>query len=217
MCVRAIATTIVLASLASAGFEQPRFKSGTMPVQPRRVTGWGQVFLEVGVDQAGRVDRVNLLSNTPPFGGILQGAVRPWQFAPATEDGRPVPSRVLVAAVFRPAALFDNPTQGTPPQDLALASDAIPLPIAIDLPRYPPTALGDGIVLVEVRVGSDGLVNLASVVSTPSGFDESAIQAARRWRFRPATRAGGPIAAFAYLLFGFRAPVISPHTSASGT
>jgi protein TonB len=69
--------------------------------------------------------------------------------------------------------------------------------------------VADGVVLVEVLVGPDGRVRAASVTSGSPGFDDVALTAARGWSFRPARRNGRPVAAFAYLVFGFRRPLAS--------
>jgi protein TonB len=55
----------------------------------------------------------------------------------------------------------------------------------------------EGVVRLALRVSIDGRVEAAEV-STSSGFprlDEAALEAARRWRFRPAMQAGQPVAA----------------------
>ena len=65
-------------------------------------------------------------------------------------------------------------------------------------PVYPPAARDKGFggtVTLEITVGADGAV--ASVkVARPAGFglDEAALEAARRFRFRPATERGRPVA-----------------------
>jgi protein TonB len=55
----------------------------------------------------------------------------------------------------------------------------------------------EGVVRLALRVGIDGQVESAEVIGS-SGFsrlDEAATAAARRWRFRPATQGGLPVAA----------------------
>lgn len=67
-------------------------------------------------------------------------------------------------------------------------------------PDYPAEARRrgeEGVVRLSLRIGPDGQVTAAEV-ETSSGFpalDRAAVEAARRWRFRPATRAGTPVAA----------------------
>ncbi len=55
----------------------------------------------------------------------------------------------------------------------------------------------EGVVRLALRVGTDGRVEGAEV-ATSSGFprlDQAAVEAARRWRFRPATQGGIPVVA----------------------
>ena len=114
---------------------------------------------------------------------------------------------MLVYSVVRPPQLYDQPTIGAAPADLAPAPDEIAYPAATRRPRYPPRAKGSGLVLVEVLVDVDGRVRSADVVGGSRGFDEEALISARGWVFRPARRAGLPVRAWAYLLFGFREPI----------
>ncbi len=122
-------------------------------------------------------------------------------------ENRPVASRVLVAALVRPPQLYDNAALGVEPSDFAPAPDEVPSPAAVHRPRYPPRALGDAMVLVEVLVGADGRVREATVVQGAAGFNDEALDAARAWVFRPAHRNGELVAVYAYLAFGFRQPV----------
>lgn len=89
---------------------------------------------------------------------------------------------------------------GAPVEPPALLSDP-------DVP-YPEGANGDATVLVVLVVDEDGAV----VSSTPSGADEpflsAAADAARGWRFTPATRNGKPVSARIKVAITFRAPVV---------
>jgi protein TonB len=66
-------------------------------------------------------------------------------------------------------------------------------------PAFPPAAKMarlSGVVHLRVVVGEDGRVGEAEVVdcSRPgAGFEESALEAVKRWRYRPATFAGRPV------------------------
>jgi protein TonB len=94
-----------------------------------------------------------------------------------------------------------QPAAPGPPSDF-------PAPLRIVGPVYPPNAIGAGIVLVEALVGTDGVVQTAQVRGRPSGFDASALAAARSWRFRPARRDGQAVAVYAYVIFGFTQPFV---------
>jgi len=85
----------------------------------------------------------------------------------------------------------------------------VPFPIQQVRPPYPPNVVGDGVVLVEVLVTPQGGVGRARVIGAGTGFDPAALDAARQWVFRPARRADRPVPACAYLIFGFRAPLVA--------
>jgi protein TonB len=77
------------------------------------------------------------------------------------------------------------------------------------LPRYPPRAEARGIegwVLLEITVTPAGTVSDAKVVdaSPKEIFDQAALEAIRRWRFKPAFREGRTVAQRATLKLRFR-------------
>ena len=80
--------------------------------------------------------------------------------------------------------------------------------MAVSPALYPPNALGDGTVLVEVTIDATSALTDARVKVSSPPFDAAALSAARSWSFRPARRHGNAVTTRAYLLFGFREPVI---------
>lgn len=127
-----------------------------------------------------------------------------------TAVARPIPrtciSVVLVAGIFRPPTL-NTPPAGEPPRNVASASSGTPFPLATVTPRYPPLARDSGIVLIEVRVDTGGGVADAKVIRSARPFDKPALDAARRWTFRPARVRGTSVVTLAYIAFAFRQPV----------
>jgi TonB family protein len=203
---------------AQPGFMSARYVSGDLPVAPPLAVSGGEVFLEVLVADDGRVDSIRTLRTTPPFTDAVINAVRGWRFNPATEvaapstgqagaSTRPVAESVFVAATFAPPAL-NGPTLGQPPQDVLSPSDEIPMPSAASPAAYPPRAMGDGTVLVEVTIDGSGVLADAQVVTSSPAFDAAALAAASSWSFRAARRNGITVTTHAYLLFAFRQPVI---------
>ena len=80
----------------------------------------------------------------------------------------------------------EQPPETTPPALVEFVSAAHP----------PGLETRGASVLLELTIGSDGAVRDARVVEPAGdGFDELALEAARRFRFQPATRGGAPIAA----------------------
>jgi protein TonB len=77
----------------------------------------------------------------------------------------------------------------------ASAEATSPIPIASPAPRYPPRALRrreTGTVRVQVEVGVDGVPIDVSVATSSDSreLDRAAVDAVRKWRFRPAQRDG---------------------------
>lgn len=79
----------------------------------------------------------------------------------------------------------------------ALAAQGDPVPVSSPAPRYPAEAMRrreSGTVLVRVDVGPDGVPTSTSLVqsSRSRSLDKAALDAVRRWRFRPAVVDGRP-------------------------
>lgn len=182
-----------------------QYRSGALPPVPDHAVGGGEVILNVSVNRSGGVSDIKVARSTPPFTEIVSAVVRGWQFQPARSP-QPVNSTVLVAAVFRPPTL-NAPTLGKPPTDTSTASPEAPFPVTMVTPPYPPHAVDNRLVLIEVRVGTGGNVADARTIGSTSGFDDAALDAARRWTFQPAEVGGARVTSLAYLMFGFRQPV----------
>jgi protein TonB len=78
-----------------------------------------------------------------------------------------------------------------PPPEPALAAQGNPVPVSSPAPRYPAEAMRrreSGAVLVRVDVGPDGVPTSTSLVQSSGSrsLDKAALDAVRRWRFRPA-------------------------------
>lgn len=194
---------ILAAATLLAAEAPPQFKGGALPGLPSHKVGGGEVLLEVDVDAGGGVAAVRTLRDTPPYTERMRAAVAGWSFEPAhNAQGQPEPGRVLVAGSFRPSTLM-GPAHGEPPQDVAAPSAAVPYPSTTAPALYPPRAQGDGVVMVEVTVGADGVPAAVQVARPAAGFSEAALRAARQWRFR-----SGSGSSRVYLVFGFRQPVV---------
>jgi periplasmic protein TonB len=194
-------------------FKPARLIEGPVPAPPAQTVGYAEVWLEVSVDAGGSVEKIDTLRTSEPVTSQLILAVGEWRFEPARETDKPVASHVLVAALYRPPALFNNPVIGTPPADVNRPSPEVPYPTLTPPPNYPPNTVlppGDvgAVVLVEVTVNDRGDPTSAKVVSsTSAGFNDSALQTAESWRFTAARRDGLPVESRAYLIFGFKQPV----------
>ena len=199
---------VVLAStvaVAAAAYAPARFRSGSLPGVPFDAVGGGEVFVELEIGRDGHVIGTTPVRTTPPFTEYVLDAVRDWQFTPA-KDVVPVPSTVMVAALFRPPAL-NGPTLGTPPSDVGRLSRGVAAPTNTSMPPYPANAHAGGVVLLEVLVAATGAVENARVVKSAPPFDDAAQKTVRLWKFAPAQRGGMTVPSVAYVIFAFRPPV----------
>jgi protein TonB len=117
------------------------------------------------------------------------------------------------------AQLEPPPGVETPPEEIApdapvapLAAGTSPEPIPAQSPppEYPRRALRRGIegtVLVRAEVGPDGVPVSVSIVqgSRSRELDRAAVDAVRRWRFRPGQADGRPVAGSVVVPIEFRA------------
>jgi TonB family protein len=201
------ALVVAVATLLQAVFQPARLIDGNAPLPAPQAVGWEQAVLRAQVSERGVVESVARLAGSEPLASALARSVAEWRFEPATER-EAIGTAVLVAAVYRPPTLYDVPPFRGVSVGRGEESD-LPLPVSMSAPAYPPNALGDGAVVIEVRLTATGDVESASAgQSAASGFADSARHAALRWRFQAATREGTPVPAYAYLVFGFRQPVV---------
>ena len=196
-------------------FVPARLVEGPAPAPPgQMIVGGGEVLLDVTIGTDGQVGSIARLRVTPPYTDLVATAVEDWRFSPAdiaTQEGgrRKAESHVLVAAVYRSPAMYLGGSLGETPRDVAQPSASIPLPRELTAPAYPPTARGDGTVVLEIEVGADGSPRNVRVVHSGGGFDSAALQAAQQWNFAPARLADHAVPAFVYVVMGFREPIVS--------
>jgi protein TonB len=115
----------------------------------------------------------------------------------------------LEEAPRREAPPAPAPVAPAPTAPPAMADIASPSPISRPPPRYPARALRmreTGTVRVLVAVGADGVPTDVSVESSSQSrdLDRAALDAVRKWRFRPAQRGGQPVAGSVVVPIEFR-------------
>jgi len=200
-------TQLLLMAALAAGDSQPaRVSQASLQGFSFEVRSAGVVVVDAGIDAQGAVRDVRLLKDVAPFGALLRDSVSTWSFTPAQKDGAAGPSRVMVAALFRPAMLI-FPAPPAPPVLERPEGERIPYPTALAVPPYPANATGSVAVFVEVQLDETGAVSGATVVGPSSGFDDAAVQAAQGWSFAPAVGSDGqPRATVGYIVFVFQQP-----------
>jgi hypothetical protein len=210
------AAILVLASGQLAGQAAPtapRLRAGAaVPLPPPMAVGGGEVALDVTVDASGAVTQVAPLRATPPYTDLLMGAVRAWRFDAATavtkNGSKPAEGHVLLVAVYRPPQVYAGPTLGPTPETVGTASPELPQPGALGMPAsYPPRAVRDGAVLIEIELTAAAIARAHRVMSPASPFDGAALEAVKTWRFGFPGKPTGAAQLYAYAIVGFREPV----------
>jgi outer membrane biosynthesis protein TonB len=67
---------------------------------PPKTKAQDSVVFNVSLDANGNVAKVATLRDVPPLTGSALGALKKWSFSPATYDGNPIASTMVVAIVF---------------------------------------------------------------------------------------------------------------------
>lgn len=91
---------------SQAEFQPAEILHAAFPAYPYETVAYGTVVVEAVLSEKGIVKKVNTLRDIDPLTAEAKAALAKWQFMPATFNGHPVPSNVIVAFVFR---LIYNP------------------------------------------------------------------------------------------------------------
>lgn len=119
---------------------------------------------------------------------------------PAGASGLEEPDEDALAE--RPQLIEQTPPPPEPtpaPTTTRPVANANPVPVSSPSPRYPQEALRrreSGKVMVRIEVGPDGVPTATSIVesSQSRALDKAALDAVKRWHFRPAIADGQPAA-----------------------
>ena len=84
-----------------SGYAPAGIRAAGYPEYPWNVVAPGTVVLQVAVDEAGRAGAIETIRGIVPLTGYAMRAARAWRFEAASLNGKPVPSKVAIAFVFR--------------------------------------------------------------------------------------------------------------------
>jgi TonB family protein len=84
-----------------SSFQPPEVTYATFPRCPDNALTPGTVILEASINEAGKVQHTKVLRDAPPFTTTAIRAIGDWRFIPATLNGRPVESKVVLVFCFR--------------------------------------------------------------------------------------------------------------------
>jgi outer membrane biosynthesis protein TonB len=171
----------------------------------------GVVTLSIVLDISGQVTAVNILRDIPSVSALATAAVRSWTYTPATLDGKPVHSTLIINIVYDPGFLGADNIPLPPPAQMQPISKKDPpfappqLNTATFAP-YPAKAKAQGAVVFNVTLDTNGnAANVATLRDVPP-LTTSATQALKNWNFTAATFDAKPIPSHMVVAFVFRAP-----------
>jgi TonB family protein len=151
------------------------------------------VILEGVVNEAGRLTEVRVMQGPAPFIQPSLDSVKEWEFTPPAE-----PQHVSVTFLYRARTILPDK-----PNEFAVQTTCCALPTYVVDPGYPVDSVGEGSVILRVKVNAHGALDHVSVVRREPSLTEAAVNAVRRWKFetdRPAD---------AVVVISFLRPVLS--------
>jgi TonB family protein len=93
-------------SRIQSSYQPPEVTRATFPTYPVDAVWPGTVILEASINKAGKAESTKVLRDAPPFTSTSIEAIEDWRFMPATLNGRPVESKVVLVFCFRQPASY---------------------------------------------------------------------------------------------------------------
>ena len=210
---------IVLAlGTTNAAKEPPHFvppnvlKVGPLPY-PGSSLDAGVVTLSINLDDAGQIANVEILRDLSSVSGLAISAVHSWTFSPATLEGKPVPSTLVINIVYDPGFLgADNIPLPPPSQTQPITKkDKLPpyLPAQINTASfapYPANAKKQDTVSFNVSINAVGNVSNVDTLRDVPPLTATALRAIKKWSFLAATYDGNPIPSTMVVAIVFHSP-----------
>jgi TonB family protein len=170
---------------------------------------FGLTELSLVIDAGGHPKDIQVAhSLSEPYDRAAIDAVMRTQFAPGTVEERPVPVRVTIRVFFGRGNLPSYPHilsgsqrsfgNAQRPSDLLnSAVDHPPVAVVTAMPEFSEQARAakyQGVVVLSMLVNEEGLPEDVQIIRhLEMGLDDKAIEAARKYRFKPAMKAGQPV------------------------
>src|SRR5258708_7907565 len=134
-----------MSTSAQATFKPAEVISAPDIQYPIRSIAAGVVVLDVSLDASGGIAGVHVVRDIPSLTSAATSSIPSWKFSPASLHGKPEPSTMRIAVVFRPSSyLATGPAfTAVPPQeapDQTHYGDALPGINSAAYPQYPVNA-----------------------------------------------------------------------------
>jgi TonB family protein len=196
-------------SAGGAGYHAAAVAQGGSIPYPINSQAPGFVTLGVSVDASGAVQNVTVVRDVPPLTAAAAGAVKNWQFTPATVDGQAAAGVVPVDVAFNPynPSGVGLPGESLQPPSTTVGGDFQPAALVkANYAAYPPNTVASGTVVMVVHVRSDGSVHRVRVLRGKGVLTDAATAAVKTWGFTPATYKGSTVGGDVTVAFVFATP-----------
>ena len=195
-------------SLAQTPFKAPEVTSVTGIPYPIQSIADGVVVLDASLNDRGAITGSTVVRDIPSLTPAATSSIQSWKFTPASRQGKPEPSVLRVAVVFRPRAYFAAGPAFTPllseggtnREDQSYVPPGI---VSVTHPQYPKQAAAPGTVVIQVIVGKSRSIQHLKVVRDHPRFTQFALSAVDKWRFQAATLDGRSITSNLVVAFVF--------------
>ncbi len=178
---------------------------------PATTVAAGVVTFAINLDATGQIMNIQTLRDIPTVTTQATIALQNWTYAPASLNGKPVPSTLIVNIVFDPAFLESNkiplgpPESFQPPSPKATAYTP-PQLFTATFPPYPTNGQTSGAVVLDVTVSSQGKIGQVATVRAVPTLTAAAAAALQNWSFSAATYGNIPVASKVVVAMVFRNP-----------
>jgi TonB family protein len=193
------------------------------PPLARQARIQGLIILRAQIGKSGDVENLQLISGHPMLAPAAIEAVKQWKYKPFLLNGEPVEVETRITVNFTlsdkppadgvagdaPGGLPSAEKDGTEP---SLPSDtpdpAVPRRVRVSsgvsqrllvhkvAPQYPPDAREQriqGVVVMKVNIDKDGNIYNVELISGHPMLAPAAIEAVKRWKYRPYLLNGTPV------------------------
>jgi TonB family protein len=175
------------------------------PKPPRQYVQAGIVLFDAVVNQQRQLDAPRLIEGPAPFVQPSLLAMKDWTFGAAT----PVGEHMSITFLYRAQKLLpDGPHELTVTPQCCLGHDRPPVPSRVIDPGYPVDSIGEGTVILQLRVDAMGQVEDVMTARPELSLTDAAVQAAHQWTFTPAIANGKPVRSSAIVVIFFRRPAL---------
>lgn len=192
---------------AQVQFRTPELISATDTQYPIQSVANGIVVLDLALDKQGAIGGLHVVRDIPSLTSVATSSVQGWRFKPGSRDAAPQNSVIRVAFAFRPPAYYAAPAhfESVPYGSASREVPGYTLPgiVSVAYPRYPINAANVGSVVVQLTLGKAGEIEDVQVVRALNPFTKFAVDAAKKWQFKPSTLDGQPINSYVVAVFVF--------------